>query len=79
MDLFPDFNELGTWGYIVPLLGLLAVVVPIWNLSRRGSQTSIQSRIMKTTGFTAVALIVLCILLIAIGGIVFRISNPSLL
>ena len=79
MDFFPDFNELGIWGYIVPLIVLLAVVVPIWRLSGRASQSSIQSRILQTVAFSVVALIVLSVLLIVVGGIVFRISNPSLL
>ena len=79
MDLFPDFNELGIWGYIVPVIVLFAVVVPIWRLSGRATQSSTQSRIFRTVAFSAVALIVLCILLIVVGGIVFRISNPGLL
>ena len=79
MDFFPDFNELGIWGYIVPLIVLLAVVVPIWRFSGRTSESSIRSRILPAVAFSAVALILLSILLIVIGGIVFGISNPSLL
>ena len=76
MDFFPDFNELGIWGYIVPLIVLLAVVVPIWRLSAR---TSIPSRILRTAAYSAFWLIVISIVFIAIVGIVFRISNPTLL
>ena len=79
MDLFPDFDELGIWGYLVPTLILLSVVIPIWRITGRAAQPSIQSRILQTVAFSAVALIVLCILLIVVGGIVFRASNPGLL
>ena len=79
MDLFPDFDELGIWGYIVPMIVLLAVTLPIWRLSGRASNSSLPSRIFRTVCISAVVLVVLCILLILIGGIVFSISNPSLL
>ena len=79
MDLFPDFDELGIWGYLVPTFIFLAVVIPIWRITGRASQPSIRSRIFQTIAFSAVALILLCILLIIVGGIVFRVSNPSLL
>ncbi len=51
MDFFPDFNELGIWGYIVPVIVLLAVVVPIWRFTGRASQSSIQTRIIQADSF----------------------------
>jgi hypothetical protein len=75
MDFFPDFDELGIWGYIVPLFVILTVALPIWRFTGISSQFSILPRIILSVVFLIIALIVLCIVLLVVGGIIFNISN----
>ena len=78
MDFFPDFNELGIWGYAVPVIVLIVVIIPIWKWSRQASQFPIQSRVRKTVMFSILVLVVLSLILLIVGAIVFQISNPGL-
>ena len=78
MDFFPDFEELGIWGYVVPILLLLSVFLPIWRWFGRSSNPSIGSRFLKTTLVSGLALFILVLILLVIGFVVFRLSNPSI-
>ncbi|MGB1128551.1 MAG: hypothetical protein ACPG4K_00775 [Haloferula sp.] len=78
MDLFPDFNELEAWGYIVPTIVLFAVAASIWKILERASKLSIQHRIIQTIALSMAALVVLCIFLVIVGALIVRINNPSL-
>jgi hypothetical protein len=78
MDLFPDFHELGIWGYLVPAILLLGVLIPVWHLVGRTSNSAIGSRLFMTTLVSVLALVMLVVILSVIGFVVFRLTNPSL-
>ncbi len=78
MDFFPDFDELGIWGYLVPTILLIGVLIPVWRWVGRTSSPAIGQRLFKTTIMTGLALLTLFVILLMIGFVVFRLSNPSL-
>ena len=70
MDLFPDFHELGIWGYIVPAILLLGVFVPVWHLVGRTSSPACGSRFLTTAFVSVLALFALAVILFVIGLVV---------
>ena len=78
MDLFPDFDELGIWGYLVPAILLLGVLIPAWHWVGRTSGSAIGPRLFKTMLVSGFALFILIVILLVIGFVIFRLSNPSL-
>ena len=78
MDLFPDFDELGIWRYLVPAILLIGVFIPVWHWVGRTSGSAIGPRLFKTMLVSGFALFILVVILLVIGFVVFRLSNPSL-
>ena len=70
MDLFPDFHELGIWGYIVPAILLLGLSVPVWHLVGRVSSPAFGSRFLTTAFVSVLALFALAVILFVIGLVV---------
>ena len=67
MDLFPDFDELGIWGYLLPAIVLLGVFIPVWRWVGRTSNSAMGPRLFKTTLVSGLALFVVVMILLAIG------------
>ena len=71
MDLFPDFHELGIWGYLVPAILFLGVFIPVWHLVGRTSSSAVGPRLFMSTVLSVLTLFVLVVILFVIGFVVF--------